>query len=170
MSDTKPSGGSADRRTVAGAFREIDRLVAIHERIAAENERISEENAQMRIENERIRNEHEQMRRDYDSRQREFDERQKDLFLVSGIDAISNVLENGFDTVIGQLQPLADLVPSNGEVPLPDDVAERFVLLQQTMQRIRANSYEVSLVEYDVGFLNDPPPAIVVGVPTSSLS
>jgi hypothetical protein len=117
--------------------------------IAIETARLAEEREALRQQYDQLRSEQSQLRRDYEDRQR-------DLYLVSGLDAISTVLENGFDQVIGQLQPLSEFRPPNGDVPLPIPTEYRFGSLQATQQRIQADSYQVPLGEYDVGFLNDP--------------
>lgn len=109
----------------------------------------------LRLQYDELRTEQARFRRDYDDRLRE-------LTLASGLEDIRNTLMNGFDDVMGQLRPLNELRPPTGEVGLSDDTASRFARLQRTQRRIPANSYQVPLVEYDVGFLNDPralPPA-----------
>jgi hypothetical protein len=144
MSESAPPGGSSGRQNTTAR-----RLEAIEGVIAVETSRLAEEREALRQEYERLRGEQDQLRRDYEDRQR-------DLYLVSGLDAISTVLENGFENVIGQLQPLTEFRPPSGESPLPELTAARFASLQLTQQRIPADTYQVPLGEYDVGFLNDP--------------
>lgn len=143
MSQSTPQGGSSGRQNTA------QRLEAMEQLIAIEAERLAEERENLRQQYEQLRSEQSQLRRDYEDRQR-------DLYLVSGLDAISTVLENGFERVIGQLEPLNEFRPPNGDIPLPIPTEFRLVNLQATQERIPADSYQVPLGEYDVGFLNDP--------------
>jgi len=143
MAQSASPGGSSGRTNTT------QRLEAMEELIAAETARLAEEREALRQQYDKLRSEQSQLRRDYEDRQR-------DLYLVSGLDAISTVLENGFEQVIGQLQPLNEFRPPNGDVPLPIPTAYRFVNLQATQQRIAADTYQVPLGEYDVGFLGDP--------------
>lgn len=143
MAQSAPPGGSSGRPNTAQRLEAMEALIAI------ETARLAEERDALRQEYDQLRSEQSQLRRDYEDRQR-------DLYLVSGLDAISNVLENGFEQVIGQLQPLNEFRPPSGEVPLPIPTEYRFASLQATQQRIKSDSYQVPLGEYDVGFLNDP--------------
>ena len=143
MSQSAPPAGSSGRQNMS------QRLEVMEQLIAAETARLAEEREALRQQYDHLRSEQAQLRRDYEDRQR-------DLYLVSGLDAISTVLENGFEQVIGQLQPLNEFKPPSGEIPLPEQTEFRFAVLQLTQQRIQADSYQVPLGEYDVGFLNDP--------------
>lgn len=125
-------------------------------RIEAIERRLAEEAARMMEERDALRQGFEQLRSEQAQLRRENEERQRDFFLVSGLDAISTVLENGFEQVIGQLEPLTDFRPPTGELPLPERTAYRLAGLMLTQQRIESNTYQVTLTEYDVGFLNDP--------------
>lgn len=151
MAQTGPSGGGS-----SGRPNTTQRLEAMEALIAVETARLAEEREALRQEYEKLRSEQSQLRRDYEDRQR-------DLYLVSGLDAISTVLENGFEQVIGQLEPLTEFRPPSGEVPLPLPTQLRFANLQATQQRIQPDTYQVPLGEYDVGFLNDPRNQIDIG-------
>ena len=147
MAQSAPPGGGSSGSS--GRQNTTQRLEAMEALIAVETARLAEEREALRQEYEQLRSEQSQLRREYEDRQR-------DLFLVSGLDAISTVLENGFEQVIGQLEPLTEFRPPSGETPLPLPTQYRFASLQATQQRIQADSYQVPLGEYDVGFLNDP--------------
>lgn len=93
--------------------------------------------------------------------QRDNERQDKELHVMSGLDALRNVLENGFGDMIGQLQPLRELAPTSPAVPLPLNDYLRFLVLRETMARIIPNSYDIPIAEKPVGFLHDSvPPAV----------
>jgi len=92
--------------------------------------------------------------------QRDNERQDKELHVISGLDSLRNVLENGFGEMIGQLQPLRELAPTSPAIPLPRDDYLRFRILRETMARITPNSYDILISERGVGFLHDSvPPA-----------
>ena len=90
--------------------------------------------------------------------QRDNERQDQELHVIGGLDSLRNVLQTGFEEMIGQLQPLRELAPTGPAIPLPIEDYDRFVVLRETMVRIEPNT-QLTISEQPVGFLHDPAPA-----------
>jgi hypothetical protein len=84
------------------------------------------------------------------------------LQLLGGFSTLINVLQNGLTDVVGELQPLrtlADNSPGTAPpgTPLDECASHRLTTLRRSLERQRADSYDSSTTEADVGFLHDTP-------------
>ena len=143
----KAAAGESSRTpsaTSAAAYNELERKY----------ESLVQQVEECRRDNDRFRRDNDQFRRDNDQLRREKASWESQLILLSGVDAINNVLQHGFENLITQLQPLDTL--SSQETDLDTGPAARFAAIQKSLARVEPDSYRFVRNDADIGFLNDP--------------
>lgn len=81
----------------------------------------------------------------------------QEMQALGGFGTLINVLENSIGGVVNELAPLKDLAPPQTTQRLDRRTARRLRNLEDSLDRVRADSYTLPVVEFDVGFLHDTP-------------